>query len=49
MKPDWDFSGFVTLARFTLDLARDVANADRLPAWNAGDEFHSAGEKRSVK
>ena len=28
MKADWDFSGFVTLARFTLDVARDAANAD---------------------
>jgi len=49
LKPDWDFSGFVTLSRFTLDLARDVANADRLPTWNPGDEFHSAGEKRGMK
>jgi len=30
-------------------VAREVANADRLPAWNPGDEFHSAGEKRGVK
>jgi hypothetical protein len=48
-KPEWDFSGFVVLARFTLDLARDVANADRLPAWNLGDEFHRAREKGGVK
>lgn len=39
MNPAWDFSGFVTIARFTPDLAREVANAERLPAWNAGDEF----------
>ena len=38
-KPDWDFAGFVVLARFALDLARDVANADQLPTWNPGDEF----------
>ena len=37
--PDWDFSGFVVLARFALDVARDVANADQLPTWNPGDEF----------
>ena len=49
MQPDWDFSGFVVLARFTLDVARDVANADRLPTWNPGDEFHGAREKRGVK
>jgi Zn-dependent M28 family amino/carboxypeptidase len=49
MKPDWDFSGFVVLARFTLDVAREVANADRLPTWNAGDEFRPAREKSGVK
>jgi hypothetical protein len=49
MKPDWDFSGFVVLARFTLDVARDVANADRLPTWNPGDEFRPAREKQGVK
>src|SRR5262249_7387371 len=47
MKPDWDFSGFVVLARFTLDVARAVANADRLPTWNPGDEFRPARDKQS--
>ena len=42
LKPEWDFAGFPVLARFTLDVARDVANADRLPTWNPGDEFRSA-------
>ena len=49
MKPDWDFSGFVVLARFALDVARDAANADRLPTWNPGDEFRPAREKSGVK
>jgi Zn-dependent M28 family amino/carboxypeptidase len=49
MKVDWDFSGFVVLARFTLDVAREVANADRLPTWNPGDEFRPAREKHGVK
>jgi Zn-dependent M28 family amino/carboxypeptidase len=49
MKADWDFSGFVTLARFTLEVARDAANADRLPNWNPGDEFRPAREKLGVK
>jgi Zn-dependent M28 family amino/carboxypeptidase len=48
-KPEWDFSGFVVLARFALDVARDVANADRLPTWNPGDEFRPAREKSGVK
>jgi Zn-dependent M28 family amino/carboxypeptidase len=49
LKPEWDFSGFVVLARFTLDVARAVANADRLPTWNPGDEFRPAREKQGVK
>jgi Zn-dependent M28 family amino/carboxypeptidase len=49
MQPDWDFSGFVVLAGFALDVARDVANADRLPTWNSGDEFLPAREKSGVK
>jgi Zn-dependent M28 family amino/carboxypeptidase len=39
MKPDWDFAGFAVLGRFAFEIARDVANADRLPEWNEGDEF----------
>jgi Zn-dependent M28 family amino/carboxypeptidase len=48
MRPDWDFSGFAVLARFALDVARDIANADRLPTWNPGDEFRSAREKGAL-
>jgi Zn-dependent M28 family amino/carboxypeptidase len=49
IKPEWDFAGFVVLGRFALDVARDVANADRLPTWNAGDEFRPARDKHGVK
>jgi len=49
LKPEWDFSGFVVLGQFALDVARDVANADRLPTWNAGDEFRPAREKSGVR
>ena len=45
-QPSWDFSGFVVLANFMLDIAREVANADQLPTWNAGDEFRSARDKQ---
>lgn len=48
-RADWDFAGFVVLARFTLDVAREVANADRLPTWNPGDEFRAARDKHGVK
>jgi Zn-dependent M28 family amino/carboxypeptidase len=49
VKPEWDFAGFVVLARFCLDVARDVANAGPLPTWNPGDEFRPAREKSGVK
>jgi len=49
MQRDWDFSGFVVLARFSLDVAREVADAERLPTWNKGDEFLPAREKSGVK
>ncbi len=49
LNPKWDFSGFPVLGRFVLDVARDVANADRLPNWNLGDEFRPAREKSGVK
>jgi Zn-dependent M28 family amino/carboxypeptidase len=49
VRPDWDYSGFVVLAGFALDVAREVADADRLPTWNPGDEFRPAREKSGVK
>ena len=49
VRPDWDYSGLAVLAQFAVDLAREVANADRLPTWNPGDEFRPAREKSGVK
>jgi Zn-dependent M28 family amino/carboxypeptidase len=49
VKPDWDFAGFAVLGGFALDVARAVADADRLPTWNPGDEFLPAREKSGVK
>ena len=46
---DWDFSGYPTVIRFSIDLARDAANAERLPTWNPGDEFRAARVKSGVK
>jgi Zn-dependent M28 family amino/carboxypeptidase len=37
--PDWDLSGMVQQAQFTLNLGRMVADAPRMPAWKAGDQF----------
>lgn len=49
LKPEWDFAGFSVLGRFALDVARDVANDERLPTWNLGDEFRVAAEKRGLR
>lgn len=49
VRPEWDYSGFVVLAGFAIDVARDIANADHLPTWNPGDEFRPAREKSGVK
>ena len=48
-RADWDFRGFVKLVRFATDVAREAANADRLPTWTEGDEFKPAREKSGVK
>jgi Zn-dependent M28 family amino/carboxypeptidase len=40
MQPDWDFNELAILGGFAFDVAKEVANADKLPAWNDGDEFH---------
>jgi hypothetical protein len=49
LRPEWDFSGFVVLGRFSLDVARAAADADRLPTWVPGDEFRPARERSGVK
>ena len=49
MRPDWDYSGLAVIAQFAADIAREVANTDRLPTWNAKDEFLPAREKSGVK
>jgi Zn-dependent M28 family amino/carboxypeptidase len=46
MRADWDFSGFAKLGQFALDIGREVANADRLPTWNPGDEFQRKADKK---
>ena len=49
VRADWDYGGFPVLGRFALGVARSVADADRLPTWNPGDEFRPAREKSGVK
>jgi Zn-dependent M28 family amino/carboxypeptidase len=49
LKAEWDFSGFVKLARFTLDVATEVAIAEALPTWKPGDEFRAARDRQAGK
>ncbi len=46
---DWDFSGLEQVSRFSMLLGKMAATVDRLPTWNAGDEFLAAREKSGVR
>jgi hypothetical protein len=45
LRDDWDLSGAVEDARLDFWLGTRVANADRMPEWNRGDEFEAARKK----
>jgi Zn-dependent M28 family amino/carboxypeptidase len=40
--PNWDLSGMVQQAQYTLNLGRMVADAPSMPAWQPGDQFAKA-------
>jgi Zn-dependent M28 family amino/carboxypeptidase len=42
---EWDLSGAVEDVRLDFWLGVKVANADRMPEWNKGDEFEAARKK----
>ncbi len=42
--PNWDLSGMVQQAQFTLNLGYAVANAPAMPTWKAGDQFGKVRE-----
>jgi Zn-dependent M28 family amino/carboxypeptidase len=42
---EWDFSGLEQVARFGFLVGLEVANQDRLPNWNQGEEFLPARQK----
>jgi Zn-dependent M28 family amino/carboxypeptidase len=48
-KESWDFAGMEELARFGMTIALEVANQDKLPTWNPGDEFLPARVASGVK
>lgn len=39
-REDWDFASLEHVARFGFMLGMNVGNAQTMPAWNPGDEFH---------
>jgi len=41
----WDFSGLEDLVRFATQFGANIANLDKLPTWNPGDEYLPAREK----
>lgn len=40
--PNWDYSGMIEDVQLLFWSGLEVANADALPTWNAGDEFEAA-------
>ncbi len=42
MTADWTFEGMVEDARIGFFAGVLVANDDKMPAWNPGDEFEAA-------
>ena len=45
LKSDWDLSGAVEDIRLDFWLGVKVADLDRMPEWNRGDEFEAARKK----
>lgn len=39
VQTDWDYTGFSVLGQFALDVAREAADAGKMPAWHEKDEF----------
>jgi len=44
-RPEWDLSGMVQQAQFTLNLGYAVANAPGMPTWKKGEAFGSVKPK----
>jgi len=47
--PNWDLSGMVQQAQYTLNLGRMVADAPAMPAWKPGDQFAKARAADATK
>jgi len=49
VRDDWDFGGFTQLIALAMDIAGNIANGERLPTWNPGDEFRAARDGSAKK
>jgi Zn-dependent M28 family amino/carboxypeptidase len=45
LTPDWNFDGMIEDAQLGFYLGVALAQADRMPTWNKGDEFEAARER----
>jgi Zn-dependent M28 family amino/carboxypeptidase len=45
LTPDWNFDGMIEDARLNFYIGVALAQSDRMPAWNKGDEFEAARKK----
>jgi Zn-dependent M28 family amino/carboxypeptidase len=45
LTPDWNFDGMIEDARLAFHIGVALAQADRMPAWNKGDEFEAARQQ----
>jgi Zn-dependent M28 family amino/carboxypeptidase len=45
LDPDWNFDGMIEDARLGFYIGVALAQADRMPAWNQGDEFEAARQQ----
>jgi len=48
-REDWDLSGMEQMARFGFLLGQTAANLEKLPTWNAGEEFLPVRQQSGVK
>ncbi len=48
-RDDWDMAGMEQIGRLVFLLGQSAANLDKLPTWNAGDEFLAARVASGVR
>jgi len=49
IRPDWNFEGMIEDVRLGFLVGLNIADADEMPRWNAGDEFEAARRAEIAK